>query len=85
MSVYYIGTGDPDGMTVGRATTEKISFYGVTPIVQRAGSAQATLSTTISNNSSIAFASTAGFQALLNQVEEIRAALVAYGLFKGSA
>jgi hypothetical protein len=24
----------PDGATMGRATTEKISFYGVTPVVQ---------------------------------------------------
>lgn len=32
----YIGNGNPDGTSLGGATTEKISFYGVTPIVQPA-------------------------------------------------
>lgn len=32
----YIGNGNPDGTSLGSSTTEKISFYGVTPIVQPA-------------------------------------------------
>lgn len=31
-----IGDGNDDGTTFGASTTEKISFYGVTPIVQPA-------------------------------------------------
>jgi len=31
-----IGNGNADGTTFGRTTTEKISFYGKTPIVQPA-------------------------------------------------
>lgn len=31
-----LGNGNADGTTLGRTTTEKISFYGVTPIVQPA-------------------------------------------------
>jgi hypothetical protein len=31
-----IGSGVPDGTTVGLSPTEKISFYGVTPVVQAA-------------------------------------------------
>lgn len=32
----YIGNGNPDGTSFGSATTEKISFYGVTPVDQPA-------------------------------------------------
>jgi hypothetical protein len=30
----YLGDGCPDGTSFGQSTTEKISFYGVTPVVQ---------------------------------------------------
>jgi hypothetical protein len=32
----YIGNGNPDGTSFGRTATEKISFYGATPIVKPA-------------------------------------------------
>jgi len=32
----YIGNGNPDGTSFGQSTTEKISFYGVTPVDQPA-------------------------------------------------
>lgn len=33
--VEVIGSGGPGGSTLGESATEKISFYGTTPIVQR--------------------------------------------------
>ena len=30
-----IGKGLPDGMTLGSSITEKLAFYGVTPVVQQ--------------------------------------------------
>ncbi|WP_136420289.1 hypothetical protein [Herbaspirillum sp. ST 5-3] len=33
---YVVGDGRPDGVTVGASTTEKVSLYGVTPVVQGA-------------------------------------------------
>lgn len=42
----YIGDNNPDGMSFGKATTEKISFYGVTPVAQQSGAAQAAVTTT---------------------------------------
>jgi hypothetical protein len=42
----YIGNGNPDGMSLGSATTDKVSLYGVTPIAQRSGSAQSAVATT---------------------------------------
>lgn len=40
-----IGSRMPDGMKIGGAVTDKISVYGVTPIVQRSGAAQAAVTT----------------------------------------
>lgn len=44
MAVEYIGSNGPDGMSFGLSTSELISFYGVTPIVQRTNAAQAAVS-----------------------------------------
>lgn len=33
-TIEYIGTNQPDGMSFGKSITEKISFYGVTPVDQ---------------------------------------------------
>jgi hypothetical protein len=30
----YLGNGNPDGSSFGSSATEKISFYGVTPVAQ---------------------------------------------------
>ena len=42
--INYIGNNNPDGMSLGSATTDLISFYGYTPIVQRTGAAQGKVS-----------------------------------------
>ena len=35
MAVEYLGTGNDDGMNIGRSATDKLGFYGLTtPIVQ---------------------------------------------------
>ena len=74
MAVEYLGAGSPDGTQLGRSTTDKVAFYGTTPVSQRASSDQATVA------SSGSFGATQA--ALLN---EIRATLVAVGLMKGAA
>lgn len=44
MAVEYLGTGNDDGVLLGRSTTDKIGFYGLaTPIVQPSGAAQAAI------------------------------------------
>jgi hypothetical protein len=58
------------GTKIGRRTDQKIGFYGVTPVAQRANANQAVATDATST------------QALAN---ELRAALVALGLIKGSA
>lgn len=42
MAVEYAGTGNDDGLSVGRSATDKITFYGGTAIVQRSSTVLAT-------------------------------------------
>jgi hypothetical protein len=66
-----LGNGNPDGTTVGRAATEKISVYGVTPVVQAATPAAA-----VSAASTTTVCNTA--------VLEIQTALKAFGIMASS-
>lgn len=34
MAAEYLGTGNDDGVIVGRSATDKVGFYGATPVVQ---------------------------------------------------
>lgn len=80
-----VSDGRPDGVTLGNATSDKISLYGVTPIVQRSGSAQAAVVTTAATSTSpYGFTSTQA-NAIVTLVNELRAWAVAIGGIKGSA
>jgi len=102
---YTLGT--TTGTKIGTAANQKLAFHGATPVVQRAGSAQALVTATVG----AALATTAATQttpygfsqaqadgliarvnalivdnaALIVLVNELRAAVVAKGLIKGSA
>lgn len=97
MAVTYIGNNSPDGSSFGLDTTEKISFYGVTTVVQPTGSGQAavattTLTTASTTSSPAGYATTtqandvatvaAACRTLVNQ---LRSDLVTLGLIKGSS
>ena len=43
----YIGKSGPDGMVIGLAVTDKIGFYGTTPIVQGTTGAAGTDAATV--------------------------------------
>lgn len=66
IGVKYLGGGNDDGTSFGAATTEKISFYGVTPIVQATVAATTT--------------TTATTTALQTDIDAIRTALQNLGL-----
>lgn len=76
-----LGTGN--GSKIGTGTTQKLGFYGVTPIAQRSGSAQASVA------GSAGASYTGAEQTIINNLvtlaNELRAAAVALGLIKGSA
>ena len=50
MGVMYLGDNNPDGMCVGLTATEKVAFFGSTPVVQQAMTAVATTTATTALN-----------------------------------
>ena len=73
------------GTSLGQSTTDTIAFYGVTPIVQRGGAAQAAVSTTaVTSTTPFGFGTSTQAQAVVTLVNELRAALVAVGLIAGA-
>lgn len=66
MSVTYLGDNNPDGACMGLSATEKIGFYGTTPI------AQATVAATTTT--------TATTTALQTDIDALRTALQNLGL-----
>ena len=75
-----LGTGT--GTKIGTATTQKLAFYNSTPISQRTNGSQAAVTGTADSTYS------ANEVTLINDtvtlVNELRSALVALGLIKGS-
>lgn len=75
--IQVIGDGGADGVSVGGSATDKVSFYGVTPVAQRAGAVQA---------SSLVSAST--YMTLQSNLSawqlEVTNTLVALGIWKGA-
>lgn len=82
MALNQLSNGNSEGNSLGQSITDKISFYNVTPIVQRSGAAQAAVTTTLPAVTQFGY-SLPQATALLNLVNEMRAALVAVGLIKG--
>jgi len=75
----------PDGAQIGKSTTEKVAFYGVTPIAQRSGAAQAAPTLTTATTGGFGFSAATAMDTFVAHVAELRAAMVALGLIKGSA
>lgn len=70
---------------VGLSATDKIGFYGATPVAQRSGASGAAVTTTAATSTSpVGFSTNTQADAIVTLVNEIRAALVAVGLMKGS-
>lgn len=78
MAVYYVGDNGEDGMSFGSAITKKISLYGVTPIVQRSGAAQATSLVGTASSTAIDTATKAAIIEIMNTNTAI-------GIWKGAA
>ncbi len=78
MPVEYLGSGSDDGTSLGRSATDKVALYGVTPVVQRASSNQATSFLSLSTNVTVP----ANLTAI---VLEIANTLIGLGAWKGAA
>jgi hypothetical protein len=78
--------GSTSGNKIASATTEKLAFHGATPVVQRAGAAQAAVATTAATNvSPYGFTTAAQADGIVTLLNEIRAVMVEKGLMKGAA
>jgi hypothetical protein len=77
-SVEQVTYNSPDGATIGQSATEKVSLYGVTPVVQRASSVQAA-----SVVSAASFISVSTNLCLF--AAEVAATLTGLGIWKGTA
>ncbi len=73
------------GMKIGTATTQKLGFYNVTPVVQRAAAAQAAAPAGGTGATAGAYDTAAHRDSLIALVNEIRTVLVNLGLMKGAA
>lgn len=69
---------NPDGTSTGQSATDKISFYGFTPVVQRASSIQA--ASVVSATSFISVTSN-----LSAWAAEVSATLTGLGIWKGTS
>ncbi len=78
--------GTTTGTQIGAAVGQKLAFHGSTPVIQRAGAAQAAVATTGSTSvAPFGYTTAAQADALVTLVNELRAALVEKGILKGSA
>jgi len=68
----------------GASASSTVGFYGVTPVTQPTNAAQAALTLTTATATGYGFSTSTGFNALIAQIENIRASLVLLGLLKGS-
>ena len=68
----------PNGAMIGSSATEKVGFYGATPVAQRAAAILANSVVSVSSNITIAASLTAW-------IVEVTATLNALGVWKGSA
>lgn len=67
MPVEYLGTGNDDGVNLGRSTTDKIGFYGLTtPIAKQTCTLSAALTAGTTTPANIAAAVDELHQALAN-------------------
>lgn len=70
--------GSPDGSQWGGSSTDKIAFYGTTPIVQRSGAAQATSLVGTASSTEVATEVKAAIIEIMNTLQAV-------GLWKGSS
>lgn len=92
-----VGSNSPAGDTLGATTSDLISFYGVTPVAQISGAAQAAVTdgstgTAAATNGIQPLTATYNSTLLINAIatlaaqgNALRNALVSVGLIKGSA
>lgn len=88
MAVVHLSDGTTDGTVLGQDTSDKISFYGITPVVQQAVAAAAAttvaVSTTTGSITSWGFAGSTQANAIVTLVNSLRTELIEVGIVKAT-
>jgi hypothetical protein len=79
MATEQIGGRTPDGIVVGAAATDKVGFFGATPVVQQT-TFSAVATTGATQSSPFGFADSTQANALVSNVNSIRTALRNVGI-----
>ena len=83
MAVVHLSDGTADGTVLGQTTSDKISFYGATPVVAPTMSASAVATTVaVSTTNNWGFSGSTQANAIVSLVNELRADLVTLGLIQ---
>lgn len=96
--VITVGLGTTNGVKIGGSASQKLGFYGATPVVQPSGANQAAITDSTggtagftlsavgaTNSGDVSGTINNNFASLARLVGQIRSALVSEGLIKGSA
>ena len=84
--VEYLGDGGSDGTVVAKLSTDLLGLHGKTPTSMRTGTSQAAVTVTAGTTSGSALVASLQSLATANStlLNEIRATLVAKGIFAGA-
>jgi len=82
-----IQLGQTTGTQIGQATTQKLAFWGKTPIIQPSHANQAAISmASVTGGNTVSEANVQGnFTDIQNLLNQLRTDLIAAGIIKGSA
>jgi hypothetical protein len=80
-----LSVGTTTGSMISMSASQKLSFHGATPVIQRAGAAQAVAPVGGTGTAAGGYDTAAHRDSLIALVNEMRAVLVEKGIMKGSA
>lgn len=81
MAVEYLGTGNDDGVSLGRSSSDKIAFFGGTPTSRISGGTAAATTAAVSISATQwGFSTSTQANAIVTLVNNLRSQLVTMGL-----
>jgi hypothetical protein len=84
MGIEYLGNGNSNGTSLGLSATEKVGFYGTTPVTQPASASQAAVATTVTATK-VTTQIAVDLAAAIVLVNQLRSELVTLGIISGEA
>ncbi len=84
MAAMQISDGRPDGATIGASASEKISFYGVTTVIQPTSTAAVTTTGATSTTNAYGFTTAAQADAIVSQLNDVIAKLTTIGILSAT-